>query len=77
MKNPIDGDHKAKRASGRRGGSGRKKPTVRRLKDDSDSEEEWQPWMEEQKQRPKRRGGCGLNVDLILMDTVGVFKNHT
>ena len=55
MKNPVDGDQKAKRVSGRRGC--KKRPAARRkVKDDSDSEEEWQPWMDEQKQRPRRRG---------------------
>ena len=55
MKNPVDCDQNVKRVAVKRGG--RKKP-ARKMKDESDSEEEWQPWMEEQKQRPRRRGGC-------------------
>ena len=55
VKNPIDCDQKPKRGSGKR--AGRNKP-VRRVKEESDSEEEWQPWMEEQKQRPRRRCEC-------------------
>lgn len=57
VKNPVHNDHKH---VSKKKKSTRTKKAVRRAKEESDSEEEWQPWMEEQKQRPKKRGECNF-----------------
>lgn len=53
VKNPVGPGGRPVKKRGQRVQKKRRKI----LKDESDSEEEWQPWMEENKHKPKRNQG--------------------